>query len=334
MFDWKHSFTKSALLLAAAAPALAQYQQSFESPAFFGSAAGTQLAGQDGFYIPDGGLVDGACFAYDGNALGVSPNLDGQQQFIACTRASADFARTQRNIDFSSSGCWFIDFDLNVSYNGVLPTANYAGSFSLQPYPQPGSISVVFWWDNVNLADTFTIRVLGYDAGGGTPYLAGLPVPEAGFRHLIANRWYRLSLRLDFDAVHALTGLSLHDIEAATSAGYVPGDLTGFYLGGGADSQARPTAIRVFAGGGSAGDHYAGNVVAIDNVRIIHAQDWPCFADLDLDAQVNLQDLAYLLSHFGEVGTATYYDGDLDCDRDVDLQDLAFLLGEFGTYCN
>ncbi|MBI5863975.1 MAG: hypothetical protein HZB38_05625 [Planctomycetes bacterium] len=53
-------------------------------------------------------------------------------------------------------------------------------------------------------------------------------------------------------------------------------------------------------------------------------------ADLDDNEQVDLFDLAALLSHFGLPGGASYQDGDLDCDADVDLQDLAILLGNFG----
>ena len=52
--------------------------------------------------------------------------------------------------------------------------------------------------------------------------------------------------------------------------------------------------------------------------------------DLDADADVDLDDLAVLLQHFGQSGGAVFEDGDLDCDADVDLQDLATLLGVFG----
>lgn len=59
----------------------------------------------------------------------------------------------------------------------------------------------------------------------------------------------------------------------------------------------------------------------------------PCPGDVDADGDVDLGDLATLLSQFGQTGTATWSDGDGDGDRDVDLGDLAVLLAEFGAIC-
>lgn len=60
----------------------------------------------------------------------------------------------------------------------------------------------------------------------------------------------------------------------------------------------------------------------------------PCFADLNDDRQVDLTDLAIILSHFGTTGGAPYSQGNLDGDGDVDLTDLALLLTNFGTICD
>jgi hypothetical protein len=59
-----------------------------------------------------------------------------------------------------------------------------------------------------------------------------------------------------------------------------------------------------------------------------------CFADLDGDYDVDLADLAQLLSNYGTPGGANYEDGDLDGDRDVDLTDLAALLAVYGAPCD
>jgi len=58
-----------------------------------------------------------------------------------------------------------------------------------------------------------------------------------------------------------------------------------------------------------------------------------CPGDLDHDLDVDLSDLAQLLSNYGETSGMTYEDGDLDEDGDVDLTDLAALLAEYGTIC-
>jgi hypothetical protein len=54
--------------------------------------------------------------------------------------------------------------------------------------------------------------------------------------------------------------------------------------------------------------------------------------DTDLDCDVDLQDLAQLLGHYGDTGVS-WTEGDTDGDGDVDLQDLAELLGHYGDTC-
>ena len=57
----------------------------------------------------------------------------------------------------------------------------------------------------------------------------------------------------------------------------------------------------------------------------------PLGGDLDLDGDVDLADLARLLSNYGMTSGALPQDGDLDGDGDVDLPDLAGLLGNYGV---
>jgi predicted outer membrane repeat protein len=61
----------------------------------------------------------------------------------------------------------------------------------------------------------------------------------------------------------------------------------------------------------------------------------PCdlIGDLDGDADVDIQDLATLLSNFGTPSGATEQDGDLDGDGDVELADLTAMLSAFGSTC-
>ena len=58
-----------------------------------------------------------------------------------------------------------------------------------------------------------------------------------------------------------------------------------------------------------------------------------CLGDLDGDGDIDLSDLAQLLSNYGTTSGACYADGDLDGDGDVDLDDLAALLAVYGTEC-
>ena len=63
------------------------------------------------------------------------------------------------------------------------------------------------------------------------------------------------------------------------------------------------------------------------------AEDEFCYGDLDGDNDIDLADLAQLLSNYGTPSGAVYEDGDLDADGDVDLADLAALLAHYGEAC-
>ncbi|MFN0135392.1 MAG: hypothetical protein ACKVS9_04655 [Phycisphaerae bacterium] len=58
-----------------------------------------------------------------------------------------------------------------------------------------------------------------------------------------------------------------------------------------------------------------------------------CPGDVDSDNDVDLTDLATLLTNFGTPSGMTRAQGDLDGDGDVDLSDLAALLANFGRTC-
>ena len=58
----------------------------------------------------------------------------------------------------------------------------------------------------------------------------------------------------------------------------------------------------------------------------------PCMGDLDGNGLVNLNDLAILLQHYGDSGSA-WIDGDLSQDGTVGLEDLNLLLAAYGTTC-
>jgi hypothetical protein len=328
----KAAWIKILMALPMPAAAWAQFTTTFEPPTYAGSTSGVPLAGQDGFYVPSG--VDGLVFTYAGNTLGVVDNPgDSTDQFIACIRRTGDFSRVEHAVPLEM-GCYTVEADINLTYQGTLPTQNYAGSISLQPFPGPGSIIVLFNWDNVQSPTNFTVRVLGYAADGTVPYLAGLPVPNLGFQHLHANRWYRLRFRVEF-GVNRITTIAIKDLHLAGDfASYFPTapNLDGWYCGGGSTYSGVPGAIRVFGGGGFATDNFGGNTLALDSTSMFSSVT-TCVGDVDLDQDTELTDLAILLTHFGTASGALYADGDLDCDGDVDLFDLSILLSNYGTNC-
>ncbi len=77
--------------------------------------------------------------------------------------------------------------------------------------------------------------------------------------------------------------------------------------------------------GGSGAPYYVGDFWKITDI--------PCDSDIDGDYDVDIQDLATLLGHFGQVEGGSLEDGDLDGDGDIDIQDLALLLARFGQPC-
>jgi len=67
------------------------------------------------------------------------------------------------------------------------------------------------------------------------------------------------------------------------------------------------------------------DIGGIDFIAISHI-----LGDLDSDGDVDLSDLAQLLSRYGVQSGATYEDGDIDGDGDVDSSDLSILLANYG----
>lgn len=309
----------------------AQFVSDFESPMYSASAAGTSLVGQNEFYVPTDGGVAGLCYTYSANALGVSQNPAGGDQFVACTRVADDFSRIQRNVSVPA-GCAAIEMDVNLSFVGATPATNYAGSISLQPYPGDGSIILLLNWDDLDTAGSWSLCVLGFAADGGTPFPAGLVVPHVEFRNLPPNSWFEIGAEFDIVGNH-LVSVSIRPAGSTGAAAvFRPANLNGFYLGGGAVIGRPAGAVRFFGGGGFSHDVGGGNTLAIDNLYV-GPPIRECTGDVDLDGDCELSDLATLLAHFGAFGTVHYADGDLNCDARVDLTDLSTLLTNFGAVC-
>jgi len=66
-----------------------------------------------------------------------------------------------------------------------------------------------------------------------------------------------------------------------------------------------------------------------DRVRVITGTARGCDFDVNGDAQVNINDLVFVLGAFGRYERFA----DFDLDRVIDIDDLVLVLGAFGTDC-
>jgi hypothetical protein len=83
-------------------------------------------------------------------------------------------------------------------------------------------------------------------------------------------------------------------------------------------------------------DSAAGHLHYSDEFRpiafIVEYAGLPC-PDSNNDGEVDLSDLAFVLSNFGTLAGEPFSDGDMNGDGGTDVEDLALLLGSFGANC-
>lgn len=226
----------------------------FETPTYTGSATGTLLTGQDGWYLPAAGGADWNVFTYAGNTLGVVANPGGGgDQFASGTSLGAN-ARAQKDVDWSSAPGYDVSYDINNQFLGVLPATQNIASWSLQDSVSTASLIALNVWDDLPSAATWSVQFNVFDAGGlATNNLS----PGASWSGLQTNHWYRLTHRIDF-VNNRLVSTMITDLHTATSATFSTSD---WYLqGGSAGGFPRPTGFRFFAGG-----TVSGNTSATDN---------------------------------------------------------------------
>ncbi|MFM9997255.1 MAG: hypothetical protein ACKVU4_15810 [Phycisphaerales bacterium] len=272
--------TAAATVLAACAAAAGQsYSAGFESPPFAGSAGGSSLTFQDGWYNPVTGSADCRVFTYAGNAYGFAPNPGGAGggQFAAGRSAGGSApARAQRDAPFTG-GDWTVSWDMAVRYDGVLPSAPNLGSFSLQPLPGARSWQTLFNWFNITTAASWQCSFVVYNAAGLeiSPPIGVLP--SAAWGGLSPNTWYRVSASWSF-ATNRITSLSITNLATGATTTDTPAD---WYLGGGASpALPMPGAYRLFTGGA------IGNMVAWDNFSLSAS----CYPDCNSSGSLTVAD--------------------------------------------
>lgn len=250
------------------AVSFAQYSDNFESET--GSAAGTLITngfggtGQNGWYNPLSGSVDGSVYTYAGNALGMVANPNGSNQFLGMNVTTANgTVRSQHDVSFAAGGVWTIGFDFNGRFVGTPPAADNLGSVSLQPSGTSNYFQTIYQWaspiDNTANASNFSANIGHFAAAGGAIVFDS---PGAAWQSLPVNHWYHQTVTWDFG-----TGLILDTTLADLTAGGPVNDFqpTGWYLAGGASNVgalAAPTAVRFFASGA------AGDEMGYDNLTV------------------------------------------------------------------
>src|SRR5690606_17628713 len=118
----KSSMHARAILIGTAAclsPLLAQgYSTDFE--ALNASASGTIITGQDQFFVPVAGSIDGLVVTYAGNTLGVPVNPNGGNNFYAgISQLTLLYARAERPVTLPANGIVHVAFDMLCNYTGV-----------------------------------------------------------------------------------------------------------------------------------------------------------------------------------------------------------------------
>jgi len=309
--------------------AYAQFSADFEPP-INADPNGLPLTGQDGWYIPVAGSVDVRAFTYAGNTPLVPANPDGDAQMIVgASNGGTAFARAQRDVSFAFADVVVITYDvLARTYGGALPATQNLGSFSTNPFqaanPQTNAVhNQLNTWVNLATPTAWNARYLCFNAAGTMDAQPGRE-PSAAWSNLLPDTWYRMSTTIDFTQ-NRITEVSIQPIGGAVTT-IQPVD---YYLGGGsAGGLPRPTAIRFFVGGTT-----AGNVMAFDNLSIV-AAGAPCPADLSGDGFIDQSDLGILLADYGcTIPPEPDCPGDIDGDDETGQSDLGILLSVFGTQC-
>ncbi|HRI44292.1 MAG TPA: hypothetical protein PLL78_06970 [Fimbriimonadaceae bacterium] len=264
------------LLLALLVTYVAQAQTvGFENPPYNGSAGGTVASGQGGWYLPGvAGSVDGNIYTYAGNALGATPNPNGQAQFLGgMSQGGTAFARTQRDFTFSPADDYAISFEMNGFFSGTLPSAQNLGSFSTQDSVTTRIFIALMRWNDVNTATSYNAGFNAYDSLGTA---MATQVPGPMWQDCAVNHWYRQSVAIDY-VTNSVLAVGITDMGTRISRCT---RVTGWYLqGGAAPTLGMPTAARFFAGGA------AGNVMCWDNLAIADSSNrvtgTVTFGDLD-----------------------------------------------------
>jgi hypothetical protein len=189
------------MLAAIAAPLAGQghhYESSFEALA--GSAAGTPVSGQDGFFVPQASpaRIDGRIHTYAGNTLGIPQQPLGGSRFLACASSATNAAAAQRLLTVPFECEMHIEFDVCVRWLGAgAPPTIEIGSMSLQPSGAAITAELVARWPAGTTSPPTTWNAdVRIGPGAGTV----VPVTHPAFQGLPVDVWHRWGATVDMRA--------------------------------------------------------------------------------------------------------------------------------------
>src|SRR5688572_10054425 len=138
----------------------------FENPPYNGSAGGTLLTGQDGWYLPAAGGADYNVFTYAGNTLGVVANPGGGGGQFAAGRSLGANARAQKDFNWGSAPGFDVSYDVNNTYAGQPPAVDNIASWSLQDSTTSRSMIALNTWTDPVTATNWDVEFNVFDAAG------------------------------------------------------------------------------------------------------------------------------------------------------------------------
>ncbi|HEX6810225.1 MAG TPA: hypothetical protein VF384_01260 [Planctomycetota bacterium] len=245
------------------------YTTDFE--AFLAAPAGTPCSGQDGFYIPAvAGSIDGNLHTYAGNTLGVPVNPVGGSIFWGGLSAGGTaFARSQRALTLPGNKIT-IDYDVCCNYLGTVLPTNNIGSFSFQPSTNSIYVNLLAAYPTTVAFPPTTWDANVVTRGATPPGTVTTVLPNPAFQNLAMNVWHHWSVTIDLIAGTHDSFSITNGVTQITTV-HVPATPLLLPIAP-AVGAPLPTDFRLFAGGTT-----AGNVFAIDNLRITYAASYTTY---------------------------------------------------------
>ena len=304
-----------AAVLALAGAAAGQYEQDFDTLA--ADPNGTDLNGQDEYYLPSVGGTTARVFTHVNNALGVAPHpTGGGTNFVGeQSQPGAIFGRSQRDM-FWGTNLATVCFDFYASNDGS--EFNNIGSFSGQPHNTPATHRS--WIILASYGLTPGVYQLGYNMFDAMsqpdPQPGRFPGPE--WQSLELNTWYRSETVIDFN-VNKVVAAAITNLATNVRA---DADLSGdtYFLGGGEINDLQfPTGFRLFSGSET-------NVVGWDNVCIVLDRgaccDQGCYPDCDSSTGPGVLDIFDFLCFQNRYAAGASYACNCDTTTGQDLCDI------------